>query len=135
MEITYSLNEIPSIAAQIIKVSSSHKTLLFYGEMGAGKTTLIKQITKQLGSTDRVTSPTFSLVNEYLADKAKVYHFDFHRIEDEEEAYDIGFEDYLNSKQWVLIEWPSKIENLLPAESITISIEKISNETRKITIS
>jgi len=135
MEITYSLNELPSIASQIIKVSLSHKALLFYGEMGAGKTTLIKEITKQLGSTDRVTSPTFSLVNEYLADNAKVYHFDFHRIEEEEEAYDIGFEDYLNNNQWILIEWPSKIENLLPLESTSITIEKISHETRKITFS
>jgi len=133
MEITYNLDELPVIAEKIIKVSSS-KTLLFYGDMGVGKTTLIKEIVKQLGSKDRVSSPTFSLVNEYNGSEHNIFHFDFHRIEDEEEAYDIGFEEYLTQNQWILIEWPTKIKNLLPKNYLEISIEKISNKARKIFI-
>ncbi|VVV02109.1 tRNA threonylcarbamoyladenosine biosynthesis protein TsaE [Mesonia oceanica] len=134
MEITYNIEELPKIAQKIIEVSSS-KTLLFYGEMGAGKTTLIKELVKQLGSSDRVSSPTFSLVNEYLINNSYIYHFDFHRINHEEEAYDIGFEEYLDNNNWIFIEWPEKIKNLLPQNKTTISIIKKSDKTRKISIS
>jgi len=131
MHIQYSFSEIPEIAKQIIKVSSS-KTLLFYGEMGAGKTTLIKEIVKQLGSQDRVSSPTFSLVNEYQGKTHTIFHFDFHRIEDEEEAYDMGFDEYLESNNWCLIEWPQNIENLLPLENHEIHITKIDEYNREL---
>lgn len=134
MEITYNIDELPEIAKTILKVSSS-KTLLFYGKMGAGKTTLIKELAKQLGSQDRVSSPTFSLVNEYITKNNYLYHFDFHRINSEEEAYDIGFEEYLNNDNWIFIEWPDQIKNLLPTENTKISVQKISNKTRKISIS
>ncbi|MBW2962776.1 tRNA (adenosine(37)-N6)-threonylcarbamoyltransferase complex ATPase subunit type 1 TsaE [Mesonia aestuariivivens] len=133
MEIEYNIDQLPEVAKQILKVSSC-KTLLFYGEMGAGKTTLIKEIVKQLNSTDRVTSPTYSLVNEYVTPTKKIYHFDFHRIEDEDEAYDIGFEDYLMNDDWVLIEWPDKIKNLIPEMHTKISILKNSYQARKISI-
>lgn len=134
MEITYNIQEIKKIAKKIIKVSS-YKTLLFYGEMGAGKTTLIKELVKQIGSKDRVSSPTFSLVNEYISENDYIYHFDFHRINTEEEAYDIGFEEYLDKNNWIFIEWPEKIKNLLPQNNTKISIVKKTDKTRKISIS
>ncbi len=133
MEINYHIDELPKIVQKILEVSSC-KTLLFYGEMGAGKTTLIKELAKQLGAQDRVSSPTFSLVNEYLLENDYIYHFDFHRIKSEEEAYDIGFEEYLENNNWVFIEWPDKVKNLLPEEKTEILIVKNSDKTRKISI-
>ena len=134
MEIVFNIEELPRIAQKIIKVSSC-KTLLFYGEMGVGKTTLIKELVKQLGSKDRVNSPTFSLVNEYHLENNYIYHFDFHRINNEEEAYDIGFEEYLDNNNWIFIEWPEKIKNLLPSNNTKILLIKKSDKTRKISIS
>jgi len=114
MNKNYSLNELTTIAEEII-ASAKHKILLFNGEMGAGKTTLIKELCKVLQVEDIPSSPTFSLVNEYSTlNNETVYHFDFYRIDDEEEAYDMGIEDYLYNDAWCLIEWPEKIKNLLP---------------------
>ncbi|AMC10036.1 tRNA threonylcarbamoyladenosine biosynthesis protein TsaE [Lutibacter profundi] len=128
----YSLKQLPKISEEIIKLSN-HKILLFYGKMGVGKTTLIKEIAKQLGVIDTVSSPTFSLVNEYhTTQNKKVFHFDFYRIETEEEALDIGIEEYFYSDNWCLIEWPNKVENLLPLKSVTISITKKNNQQRTI---
>jgi len=121
MTLTYELSEIDSIAKLLLSKVKS-KTLLFYGEMGAGKTTLIKALIKALGSNDIVSSPTFSLVNEYHTNQGKIYHFDFYRIEDETEALDMGFEDYLDSDSWKLIEWPQKIENLLEADMQKVEV-------------
>ncbi len=112
MTLTYELSEIDSIAMQLLAQVKS-KTLLFYGDMGAGKTTLIKAFVKALGAPDLASSPTFSLVNEYQTDQGKIFHFDFYRIEDEMEALDMGIEDYLNLDTWKFIEWPQKIEKLL----------------------
>ena len=132
MNKTYAISELNTIAKEIIATSKS-KTLLFYGEMGAGKTTLIKEICKELGIEDVANSPTFSLVNEYHTANAEiVYHFDFYRIEDENEAYDIGVEDYFYSDAWCLIEWPQNIENLLPLESTEIHISVLENGFRNI---
>ncbi|WKD86743.1 tRNA threonylcarbamoyladenosine biosynthesis protein TsaE [Polaribacter huanghezhanensis] len=128
----YSISELNALAKEIIATSKS-KTILFYGEMGAGKTTLIKEICKELGIKDIASSPTFSLVNEYhTANSEIVYHFDFYRIEDENEAYDIGIEDYFYSNAWCLIEWPQNIENLLPLESTEIHISVLENGFRNI---
>ncbi|SNR36282.1 tRNA (adenosine(37)-N6)-threonylcarbamoyltransferase complex ATPase subunit type 1 TsaE [Lutibacter flavus] len=130
----YSLQELPEIAKEIIQ-NCKHKILLFYGEMGVGKTTLIKEIVKQLGVLDNVSSPTFSLVNEYhTSNSDKVYHFDFYRIDDEEEALDMGVEEYFYSNNWCLVEWPNKVENLLPLKSVSITITSDSNQVRTITI-
>ncbi|MBS9774445.1 MAG: tRNA (adenosine(37)-N6)-threonylcarbamoyltransferase complex ATPase subunit type 1 TsaE [Tenacibaculum sp.] len=132
MNIDYSLEDLNTIAKKII-ASAKHKILLFYGEMGAGKTTLIKEICKELNIEDVSHSPTFSLVNEYkTADNNTVYHFDLYRIEDEEEAYNIGIEDYLYSNNWCLIEWAENIENLLPQETTSIYITKLDETNRNI---
>ncbi|WP_457611012.1 tRNA (adenosine(37)-N6)-threonylcarbamoyltransferase complex ATPase subunit type 1 TsaE [Lutibacter sp.] len=128
----YSLEQLAEISKEIINLSK-HKILLFYGEMGVGKTTLIKEIIKQLGVTDTVSSPTFSLVNEYhTTQNEKVFHFDFYRIDTEEEALDIGIEEYFYSDNWCFVEWPNKVENLLPLKSVTISITTNSNQQRTI---
>jgi tRNA threonylcarbamoyladenosine biosynthesis protein TsaE len=130
----YSLDQISSIAKELIQ-HVPNKVLLFYGAMGSGKTTLIKEIAKQLGVQEVASSPTFSLVNEYISDKGEIiYHFDFYRINSEEEAYDIGVEEYLYSNSWCFIEWPNKVENLLPLESVAIHISILSNGLRNIQI-
>lgn len=128
----YALEELPEIAKEVIK-SAKNKVLLFYGEMGVGKTTLIKEIVKQLGSLDNVSSPTFSLVNEYhTVNGEKVYHFDFYRINNENEALDIGIEEYFYSDCWCLIEWPEKVKNLVPLNSVMITITANNDQLRTI---
>lgn len=132
MNKNYSLQDFPKIASEIIS-SAKNKTLLFYGQMGVGKTTLIKELCRSLGVLDNISSPTFSLVNEYqTANNDKVYHFDFYRIEDEEEAFDIGIEDYFDSKNWCFIEWPENIENLLPLDAVEIHLSLLDDEQRNI---
>lgn len=128
----YALEELPAIAKEVIK-SAKDKVLLFYGEMGVGKTTLIKEIVKQLESSDTVSSPTFSLVNEYhTVNGEKVYHFDFYRINNEYEALDIGVEEYFYSDCWCLIEWPEKVKNLVPLNSVMIKITANKDQLRTI---
>ena len=132
MNKNYSLNELPQIAEDIVK-NAQNKVLLFYGDMGVGKTTLIKEICKTLGVLDVAHSPTFSLVNEYQTTTSDiVYHFDFYRIEQEEEAYDMGVEDYLYSNNWCLIEWPENVKNLLPLDAVCIKINLLENGQRNI---
>ncbi|ARV05475.1 tRNA (adenosine(37)-N6)-threonylcarbamoyltransferase complex ATPase subunit type 1 TsaE [Polaribacter sp. SA4-10] len=132
MNKNYSLEDLHDIAKKIIS-SVENKTLLFYGEMGVGKTTLIKEICNQLNVLDRISSPTFSLVNEYQTSKnEKVFHFDFYRIAHEEEALDMGIEDYLYDNNWCLIEWPENIENLLPLDAVQIHLSTLENGTRNI---
>ncbi|MGJ5640809.1 tRNA (adenosine(37)-N6)-threonylcarbamoyltransferase complex ATPase subunit type 1 TsaE [Formosa sp. S-31] len=126
----YNLNELEEVAKLILREATS-KMLLFYGEMGSGKTTLIKALVEALGGTDEVSSPTFSIVNEYQVNNDLVYHFDLYRIEDEEEAYNFGIEDYLSSDAWMFIEWPERLKDLLEEEqSNSIGIEVKNNETR-----
>ena len=132
MNKNYSLDELTLIAEGIVK-NAQNKVLLFYGDMGVGKTTLIKEICKVLGVEDVAHSPTFSLVNEYQTTKSDiVYHFDFYRIEHEEEAYDMGIEDYLYSSNWCLIEWPDNVKNLLPLDAVTLKINLLENGQRNI---
>ncbi len=122
------LDALPEAAKQIIATGLNYKIWTFYGEMGAGKTTLIKSISKELGVHESVSSPTFSLVNEYkTSNNGVIYHFDFYRIKSIEEVYDIGYEDYFYSGNLCLIEWPEKIEELLANEIyLAIRIEKES---------
>ena len=134
MNKNYSLENLSAIAKEII-ISVKNKTLLFYGQMGVGKTTLIKEICKELGVTDNISSPTFSLVNEYHSSKSeKVYHFDFYRIDKEEEAMDMGIEEYFYSNDWCLVEWPNKVENLLPLNAVIIKITALKNQLRTIEV-
>ncbi|MDO5980510.1 tRNA (adenosine(37)-N6)-threonylcarbamoyltransferase complex ATPase subunit type 1 TsaE [Flavivirga spongiicola] len=126
MEISFGLNDVENIAKQLIK-NVKTKTLLFYGDMGVGKTTLIKNIVKVLGSDDEVSSPTFSIVNEYQLNNDKVYHFDLYRINDLEEAYNFGIEDYIDSEHWKLIEWPEKIEPILTDHFDRVDLELSTN--------
>ncbi len=133
MTYTYDLSHLPE-AAKAVLTGISGKTLLFYGDMGAGKTTLIKEIAKQLGYNDIVSSPTFSLVNEYDVQNDKLYHFDFYRINDEKEALDIGVEEYFYSDHWNLIEWPEKISNILPDHKNEIIVTQNIDGTRTLKI-
>lgn len=132
----HGLIELEGVAKKIIDQAVNKKIWIFDGEMGAGKTTLIKAICKLLGSEDHVSSPTFSIVNEYRdTDDQAIYHFDFYRIKDEQEASDIGVEEYLDSDALCLIEWPSKIPSLLPEKDVmSLEIKVISEEERKILI-
>jgi len=113
------LADLPAVAKAIIELTKTHKLVAFYGQMGAGKTTLIKQICAQLGVMQEVSSPTFALVNEYETNNQQiVYHFDFYRIKNLEEVYDIGYEDYFYSNNLCLMEWPENIEALLQNEDV-----------------
>tara|TARA_B100000795_G_scaffold112372_1_gene83153 strand:- start:95 stop:508 length:414 start_codon:yes stop_codon:yes gene_type:complete len=133
MEITYSLDEIPKVADTLLKNLSS-KTVLFYGEMGVGKTTLIKQLAKQLGVLETLSSPTFSIVNEYETKDSLLYHFDCFRLTSEEEALDIGIEDYLTAGHYTFIEWPENIKNFVPLDSNKIKLILNANGTRTATL-
>jgi len=122
IEIT-NLQELPSIAQKIIQLFDGKKIVAFNGEMGAGKTTLIKAICEAMGVAETVSSPTFSIVNEYVTAKGqKIYHFDFYRIKSEEEAFDMGYEEYFYTNAICFIEWPQKIQNILPPETIHLTI-------------
>lgn len=131
-----SLHHITAIAAQIFELAHQKKIWAFYGDLGAGKTTLIKAICAAAGVTDEVSSPTFSLVNQYQTKSGNaVFHFDFYRIKNLEEAYDIGYEEYFDSGNLCLIEWPEKIEPLLATEDVLhISLTKTNENTRDIEV-
>ena len=134
MEFTYTLSEIDTIAEKILPYLQS-KVVIFKGGMGFGKTTLIKALVRALGSTDNVSSPTFSLVNPYEGANDKIYHFDFYRIKNEEEAFDIGFEEYLYSGDWCFIEWAERVEKYLPETYTIVELIQIDKNHRKLKIS
>lgn len=132
MEIQFSLDEINQVAQKII-AQNPPKIILFDGEMGVGKTTLIKMLCKILGVEEATSSPTFSLVNEYqTANNQIVYHFDFYRLKTEMEALDMGIDEYLYSGNWCFIEWSEKIPNLIPAEHVVIKIKTLPNGNRQL---
>jgi len=134
MEIVFTLDELELIAQKVIDQHPS-KVILFHGEMGVGKTTLIKQLCKTLGVTSATSSPTFSLVNEYeTINNQVVYHFDFYRLKNEMEALDMGADDYFYSGNWCFIEWAEKIPSLIPDEHAVITIELVENEKRYLTL-
>ena len=135
MNIIFSIDQLEEVAKQII-AQNPKKVILFHGEMGVGKTTLIKQLCKMLGVTGATSSPTFSLVNEYEAhDNQLVYHFDFYRLNKEEEALDMGVDDYLYSGNWCFIEWAEKIPNLIPETHSVITISLLPDGKRSLTLS
>jgi tRNA threonylcarbamoyladenosine biosynthesis protein TsaE len=131
MKKQYTQKQIPKIAKYIID-NAVNKKICFYGSMGAGKTTLIKALVKELGSHEEVSSPTFGLVNEYHSKDGTVlaFHFDFYRLNDESEALDFGIEDYFSTNAWVFMEWPEKINGLLPEDVTNVYIEIVDNATR-----
>jgi tRNA threonylcarbamoyladenosine biosynthesis protein TsaE len=135
MNIIFSIDQLEEVAQKII-AENPNKVVLFHGEMGVGKTTLIKQLCKTLGVTDATSSPTFSLVNEYQTTKNQtVYHFDFYRLNIEEEALDMGVEDYLYSGNWCFIEWAEKIPNLIPESHSIITIALLADGKRSLELS
>lgn len=134
MEIQFKLDEINQVAQKII-AQNPHKVILFHGEMGAGKTTLIKALSKTLGVANATSSPTFSLVNEYEADNGDlVYHFDVYRLNSESEAYDMGIDEYLYSGEWCFIEWAEKIPSLIPSEHSTVTLKVGKDGKRTLTL-
>tara|TARA_R110002051_G_scaffold128124_3_gene201752 strand:- start:4681 stop:5091 length:411 start_codon:yes stop_codon:yes gene_type:complete len=135
MKKEFTQKQLPEIAKALIAATTSKK-LCFYGEMGAGKTTLIKALVKELGSTEEVSSPTFGIVNEYHQSNGKVlgYHFDFYRLNDESEALDFGVEDYLYSDKWIFMEWPEKISSLVPDDAVSIYLHVLDDKTRRLTL-
>ena len=131
IEFTYHLKDIDAIAASVLEHLES-KTVLFNGTMGAGKTTFINALLKAMHSDDVATSPTFSIVNEYNVPNDKIYHFDFYRIESIDEVYNFGIEDYLNSNHWLFMEWPGRIEELIPEDAQTITITDLKENIRSL---
>lgn len=130
-----SLNDLKIIAEKLVIDFGSKKVITFFGQMGVGKTTLIKELCKVLGVKDATNSPTFSIVNEYQSTKKKaVYHFDFYRIEEEEEVYDLGYEDYFYSDSFCFIEWPEKIPNLIPEDVVKLYLKLDDENNRLISI-
>jgi len=130
------LQDLETVAKELVHYAGEENIWLFHGEMGAGKTSLIKAVGKNLGVEDLMSSPTFALVNEYLThDNKKVFHFDFYRIKNETEAYDIGVEEYFDSGSYCLVEWPERIQSLLPPERADIKITLTNNTHRTIAIS
>ena len=128
-----SLDELKHAAEQLISFGDSEKIFLFYGDMGAGKTTLIKSLCECLGTKEPVTSPTFSIVNEYQGESAKIYHFDFYRLKNQSEALDLGYEEYFYSGNYCFIEWPEKIPDLWPDHYISVDVLVISDNERLLT--
>jgi tRNA threonylcarbamoyladenosine biosynthesis protein TsaE len=131
-----SLDELTEVAKSVITFAGTNKLWLFYGEMGSGKTTLIKEICDLLKVEENVSSPTYSIVNEYQNDEGEIfYHFDFYIIKNEGEAFDIGYEDYFFSGNYCFVEWPEKIPNLIPEGSFKIAISILENNSRLIQMS
>jgi len=128
-----SVEKLGDAAVQLMQFAGDEKIFLFYGDMGAGKTTFIKSLCEYLGVGGPATSPTFSIVNEYQGATSKIYHFDFYRLKKQDEALDMGYEEYFYSGDYCVIEWPEKIAGLLPEHYIRIDIEVLSNTERQLT--
>ena len=128
-----SLSSINEAAQQFFAQMGDHKVIAFYGKMGAGKTTFIKALCQILGVEDVITSPTFSLVNEYTDSEGNsIFHFDFYRIKKLDEVYDMGYEDYFYGGSLCLLEWPELIEDILPEEALKVTITEEADGSRKL---
>ena len=131
-----SLDQIHEAAKEFIAAMGENTVFALYGKMGAGKTTFVKAVCEELGVTDVITSPTFAIVNEYRSEDTAelIYHFDIYRINKLEEVYDMGYEDYFYSGALCFIEWPELVEELLPGNTIKVSIEEQKDGTRTVTL-
>ena len=129
MKIEFDILNIDKVAETILDNVHS-KIMLFKGSMGAGKTTLIKALVRRLGSLDVVSSPTFALMNEYLTKDCKIYHYDFYRLKELEEALDLGFDEFIEEDAWNMIEWPDLVVGLLPLSYVEIEIDKLTDTKR-----
>ena len=133
MVITFNEEDIRQAAKQFVENMGENTIFAFYGKMGAGKTTFIKAVCEELGVDDTVTSPTFAIVNEYEAANGRpIYHFDFYRIKKVSEAYDMGCEEYFYSGHPCFIEWPELIEEVLPEETVNVTIEALPDGERRL---
>lgn len=127
------LHSLRDAARKLLEAFPQERVFAFYGAMGAGKTTFIKALCRQLGSEDNITSPSFALINEYISGKGEIiYHFDFYRIKKLEEAYDLGYEDYIYSGNYCFIEWPEMIDSLLPEGIVEVKISETEQGSRTI---
>ena len=133
MEIRFKEEDIKQAAQQFVDAMGENTVFAFYGKMGAGKTTFIKSVCEQMGVEDTVTSPTFAIVNDYEAANGRpIYHFDFYRIKKVSEAYDMGCEEYFYSGHPCFIEWPELIEEVLPEETVSVTIEALPDGLRRL---
>ncbi|OUC12606.1 MAG: tRNA (adenosine(37)-N6)-threonylcarbamoyltransferase complex ATPase subunit type 1 TsaE [Alkalinema sp. CACIAM 70d] len=126
-----SINELGTVAESLLYFANGDRFFVFEGDMAAGKTTFIKAFCEAIGVKDVVSSPTFSIVNEYESPAGAVYHFDFYRLKNLQEAYDIGYEEYFYSNSYCLVEWPQKVEELLPEQYIKVSINITGDSQRR----
>ena len=131
-----SLEDIDKAAQEFVNLMKGKKHFAFYGEMGAGKTTFIKQVCEKLEVVDVVASPTFAIINEYFTkNENRIFHFDFYRIKDIEEVYNLGYEDYFYSDHYCFIEWPELVEDLLPEHMVKVHIKALPDNSREISFS
>lgn len=125
-----SLGDIDKAAKEFLAATEGKRHFAFYGSMGAGKTTFIKAVCEQLGTTDIVSSPTFAIINEYASAAGRIFHFDFYRIKNLEEAYNLGYEDYFFGDEYCFVEWPEKIEDIMPEHFTTVKITATGDNSR-----
>ena len=128
-------SQLLKVAEQIMEYAADQRVFLFYGEMGAGKTTLINSICSYLGVEEHTSSPTFSIVNEYRIPNSSIFHFDFYRLKSQNEALDLGYEEYFYSGAYCFVEWPEKIPELLPENYLKIKIEVMEDNKRMVYLS
>lgn len=133
MEVIYNIDDIENVAKTFLKYIKEYTVLAFHGDLGAGKTTFIKRVCKELGIDENISSPTFSIINQYKTATGKtISHIDLYRLKDLEEAVNAGVEESIYSSDFCFIEWPEKISSILPADTVNVFIETISDDTRKI---
>lgn len=135
LELEFTLTDLPRIAQTLLSYIHQHKIIAFHGEMGAGKTTLIKAICKIINIQENVNSPTFSIINEYKSQYGSIFHMDWYRLKDAEEAYNVGIEEIIDSGNICLIEWPERAPQLLPNTTLNIYLSVISENKRKLVCS